>query len=382
MALYNKYRPNTFNEVRGQEHIVTIIKNQIVMNRISHAYLFTGTRGTGKTTIAKLLAKSVNCLNPHEDGSPCECCENCKAINDKTSMDIYELDAASNNSVDDIRKLIETVSYKPTNGMKYNIYIIDEVHMLSAGAFNALLKTLEEPPEYCIFVLCTTELHKIPVTVQSRCQKYLFNRLDNQYLIDNMLNILQQEHIDYDPEAVDYIARLAEGSCRDSLSLLDQVIVFANGKITIQAVRQACGCSDTTSVRNLCWYLCHMNHKALDIIELEYRKGVDFVRFTEEVLEYLRILMLYLINGKMNLDLPAQEIENLEKFRKIATTEQLIRIVEIFSDGLEAIKRSSMKRVQMEMTVCRAIRPTMHTDMESIIERIRCLEVFASNCKQ
>ena len=220
-ALYRKFRPQNFEDVKGQEHIVTTLKNQIKADRIGHAYLFCGTRGTGKTTIAKILAKAVNCEHPI-DGSPCNECAACRAINEGTSMNMIEIDAASNNGVDNIREIREEVAYRPTQG-RYKVYIIDEVHMLSTGAFNALLKTLEEPPSYVIFILATTEAHKIPITILSRCQRYDFRRITADTIAARLMELMKKEGNDVEEKAIRYIAKVADGSMRDALSLLDPV---------------------------------------------------------------------------------------------------------------------------------------------------------------
>ena len=223
-ALYRKFRPTVFEDVKGQEHIVTTLKNQIRSGRTSHAYLFCGTRGTGKTTIAKIFAKAVNCEHP-VDGSPCGECAICRSIAAGTSMNVIEIDAASNNGVDSIRQIVEEVNYSPAEG-KYKVYIIDEVHMLSIGAFNALLKTLEEPPAYVIFILATTEVHKIPITILSRCQRYDFRRISIDTIADRLKELTQKEQVQIEEKAVRYIAKVADGSMRDALSLLDQCIAF------------------------------------------------------------------------------------------------------------------------------------------------------------
>ena len=226
-ALYRKFRPDEFSDVKGQDHIVTTLKNQIKANRIGHAYLFCGTRGTGKTTVAKIFAKAVNCEHP-VDGSPCGECAMCRSIANGASMNVIEIDAASNNGVDNIREIREEVDYRPTEG-KYKVYIIDEVHMLSIGAFNALLKTLEEPPEYVIFILATTESHKIPVTILSRCQRYDFKRIGIDVIANRLSELLQKEHVEAEDRAVRYVAKAGDGSMRDALSLLDQCIAFYLG---------------------------------------------------------------------------------------------------------------------------------------------------------
>ena len=243
MALYRKWRPSEFEDVKGQEHIVTALTNQIKADRIGHAYLFCGTRGTGKTTIAKLFAKAVNCENPIE-GSPCNVCPSCQAINQQTAMNVMEIDAASNNGVDNIRDIKDEVQYSPTEG-KYKVYIIDEVHMLSIGAFNALLKTLEEPPSYVIFILATTEVHKIPITILSRCQRYDFRRISIDTITQRLKELMEKEGIEAEEKALRYVAKVADGSMRDALSLLDQCIAFYLGKpITYRNVLEVLGAVD------------------------------------------------------------------------------------------------------------------------------------------
>ena len=243
-ALYRKFRPAEFEDVKGQEHIVTTLQNQIKANRIGHAYLFCGTRGTGKTTVAKIFAKAVNCEHP-VNGSPCGECAMCKSIAAGTSMNVIEIDAASNNGVDNIREIREEVTYRPTEG-KYKVYIIDEVHMLSIGAFNALLKTLEEPPEYVIFILATTEVHKIPITILSRCQHYDFKRISIETITARMQELMDTEQIEVEDKALRYIAKAADGSMRDALSLLDQCIAFYLGqKLTYDHVLEVLGAVDT-----------------------------------------------------------------------------------------------------------------------------------------
>ena len=219
-ALYRKFRPDTFADVKGQDHIVTTLQNQLRANRIGHAYLFTGTRGTGKTTVAKIFARTVNCENPGSDG-PCGECRICRAIAAGASMNVIEIDAASNNGVDNVREIVEEVSYSPAEG-KYKVYIIDEVHMLSTGAFNALLKTLEEPPSYVIFILATTEVHRLPITILSRCQRYDFKRISIDTIAGRLREVVGEESVQVEEKALRYIEKVADGSMRDALSLLDQ----------------------------------------------------------------------------------------------------------------------------------------------------------------
>ena len=250
VALYRKFRPPVFEDVKGQDHIITTLRNQIRSDRVGHAYLFCGTRGTGKTSVAKILAKAVNCENP-VDGSPCGECAMCKEIATGNSMNVIEIDAASNNGVDNVREIIDEVSYSPTKG-KRKVYIIDEVHMLSSGAFNALLKTLEEPPSYVMFILATTEVNKIPITILSRCQRYDFHRITIDTIEERLRQVVDAEGIQVEEKALRYIAKTADGSMRDSLSLLDQCIAFNYGQeLTYDKVLGVLGAVDTAVFQNL-----------------------------------------------------------------------------------------------------------------------------------
>ena len=263
-ALYRKFRPQEFEDVKGQDHIVTTLKNQIKADRIGHAYLFCGTRGTGKTTIAKIFAKAVNCEHP-VDGSPCGECPTCKAIAAGSSMNVIEIDAASNNGVDNIRQIREEVEYRPTEG-KYKVYIIDEVHMLSIGAFNALLKTLEEPPSYVIFILATTEAHKIPITILSRCQRYDFRRISIDTIAGRLTDLMEKEQVNVEERAIRYIAKAADGSMRDALSLLDQCIAFYLGqKLTYEHVLEVLGAVDIDVFSSLFRKICRQ--EVTDVIQ-------------------------------------------------------------------------------------------------------------------
>lgn len=244
-ALYRKFRPNTFASVIGQEHIIKTIKNQILTNRVSHAYLFCGTRGTGKTSTAKIFARAINCLSP-KNGNPCNHCELCTAALENRSMNVIEIDAASNNGVDNIREIREEVKYPPTQGY-YKVYIIDEVHMLSSGAFNALLKTLEEPPAHIVFILATTDPQKVPATILSRCQRFDFHRITTEEITQTLLNYMKTENIDVEEQALHYIARLGDGSMRDALSILDQCIAFYSDEtLTLDKVLDVVGAVDNS----------------------------------------------------------------------------------------------------------------------------------------
>ena len=291
-ALYRKFRPDIFGDVKGQDHIVTTLRNQIKADRIGHAYLFTGTRGTGKTTIAKLFAKAVNCENP-VDGSPCGCCRSCQTIAAGASVNVIEMDAASNNSVDDIREIVDEVSYSPVEG-KYKVYIIDEVHMLSTSAFNALLKTLEEPPSYVIFILATTEVHKIPITILSRCQRYDFRRITIETISNRLRELMDKESVLAEERALKYIAKTADGSMRDALSLLDQCIAFHFGEeLTYDKVLNVLGAVDTEVFARLLDLMEARDVSGcISLLEEVVMQGRELTQFVSDITWYLRNLLL------------------------------------------------------------------------------------------
>ena len=317
-ALYRKFRPATFEEVKGQEHIVTTLKNQIQAGRIGHAYLFCGTRGTGKTTVAKILAKAVNCEHPL-DGSPCNECSSCQAIQAGTSTNVIEIDAASNNGVDNIREIREEVSYRPTQG-RYKVYIIDEVHMLSTGAFNALLKTLEEPPEYVIFILATTEVNKIPVTILSRCQRYDFKRITIDTIAGRLMELMQKEGVEAEERAVRYVAKAADGSMRDALSLLDQCIAFYLGEsLTYDKVLNVLGTVDTEVFSQLLRRVIVQDAAgSIRILEELVVKGKEMGQFVNDFTWYMRNLMLVSSSDHLE-DVLDVSTENLKQLREEST---------------------------------------------------------------
>ncbi|MBQ6322200.1 MAG: DNA polymerase III subunit gamma/tau, partial [Lachnospiraceae bacterium] len=292
-ALYRKFRPETFDQVKGQDHVVITLRNQILSGRIGHAYLFCGSRGTGKTSVAKIFARAVNCEHPLADGSPCGTCECCRAIADGSSLNVIEIDAASNNGVDNVRQIREEVSYSPSQG-KYKVYIIDEVHMLSAGAFNALLKTLEEPPSYVIFILATTEVHKIPVTVLSRCQRYDFHRLSQEEIALRLQDLLEREGVAAQKQAVDYIARVADGGMRDALSLADQCISFYLGEeLTYERVLDVLGTVDEEELSRFFRELQAKDLKAAfsHLDDMLYR-GRDIDQLVRDYIWYQRNILM------------------------------------------------------------------------------------------
>lgn len=377
MALYRKFRPDNFNDVKGQDHIVTTLKNQIRIGRIGHAYLFTGTRGTGKTTVAKLFAKAVNCENPH-DGNPCNECSVCKGIISGTSMNVIEIDAASNNGVENVREIVEEVRYSPTEG-KYKVYIIDEVHMLSAGAFNALLKTIEEPPSYVIFILATTEVQKIPVTILSRCQRYDFKRISIDTIADRLRELMDKENIDVEDKALRYIARVADGSLRDALSLLDQCISFYLGeKLTYDNVLDVLGTVDTKVFSQL--LKCIKNQdvsgciKILDEIE---SNGRELSQFVVDFIWYIRNLLLVKTTENVNdiiIDMSTENLMLMKEEAQFMEEDTLMRYLRILSDLSNQIRYATRKRVLLEIALIKLCRPQMEQNYESLLDRIRILE--------
>lgn len=375
-ALYRKFRPTTFEEVRGQDHIVTTLKNQIQAGRIGHAYLFCGTRGTGKTTIAKILARAVNCENP-KDGSPCNECAACRAILDGVSTNVIEIDAASNNGVDNIREIREEVSYRPTQG-RYKVYIIDEVHMLSTGAFNALLKTLEEPPEYVIFILATTEVNKIPVTILSRCQRYDFRRITIDTIAGRLQELMEREGVEAEEKAVRYVARAADGSMRDALSLLDQCIAFYLGqKLTYDKVLDVLGTVDTEVFSRLLRRVLDRDAAGcIRILEEMVVRGREMGQFVNDFTWYLRNLLLVKSSDELEdvLDVSTENLRQLKEESTMVELPALMRYIRIFSDLSGQIRYSSQKRILVEIALIRLCRPQMENDSSSLLERIRTLE--------
>ena len=380
-ALYRKFRPQEFEDVKGQEHIVTTLKNQIKADRIGHAYLFCGTRGTGKTTIAKILARAVNCEHP-VDGSPCNTCKTCRAINEGTSMNVIEIDAASNNGVDNIREIREEVAYRPTTG-KYKVYIIDEVHMLSTGAFNALLKTLEEPPSYVIFILATTEAHKIPITILSRCQRYDFRRITAETIAARLQELMDKEGNDVEEKAIRYIAKAADGSMRDALSLLDQCIAFYLGeKLTYEKVLENLGAVDTEVFSRLFRRILQQDTagtiKTLDDIIIQ---GRELGQFVTDFIWYLRNLLLISTSehSEEAVDASAENLERMKEESSMVDAETLMRYIRIFSELSNQIKYASQKRVLVEIALIKLCQPVMEMNLDSLYDRVRVLEEKLKN---
>ncbi|WMJ85505.1 DNA polymerase III subunit gamma/tau [Anaerocolumna sp. MB42-C2] len=380
-ALYRKFRPGDFNDVKGQDHIVTTLKNQVKADRIGHAYLFCGTRGTGKTTIAKILGKAVNCEHP-VDGNPCNECAMCRSINNQTSMNVIEIDAASNNGVDNIREIIDEVRYSPTEGT-YKVYIIDEVHMLSAGAFNALLKTLEEPPSYVIFILATTEAHKIPITILSRCQRYDFKRITIDTIAARLTDLIEREGVEAEEKAVRYIARMGDGSMRDALSLLDQCIAFYFGqKLTFDNVLEVLGAVDIEVFARLLTIIQKGDVTgAMVLLEELIIKGKELTQFTVDFTWYLRNLLLVKTSDEVNevIEVSTDNLVILKQQAAEIDMETLIRYIRIFSDLSNQIKYASQKRVMVEVALIKLCKPQMETNYEDIINRLKIIESKIEN---
>lgn len=375
-ALYRKWRPSEFKDVKGQDHIVQTLKNQIISQRIGHAYLFCGTRGTGKTTIAKIFAKAVNCEHPI-DGSPCNECETCKSIQSASSMNVVEIDAASNNGVENIREIREQVQYPPTEG-KYRVYIIDEVHMLSTGAFNALLKTLEEPPSYVIFILATTEVHKIPVTVLSRCQRYDFKRITVDTITERLKELTAAEQISVEEKALTYIAKAADGAMRDALSLLDQCVAFHYGDtLTYENVLEVLGAVDVTVFHELLHAIIEkQTTECIRKLEEMVIQGRELGQFVVDFIWYLRNLLILKTaeDAESMLDMSEESIRQLKEEAQMITGETLMRYIRIFSELSNQLRYANQKRVLIELALIKLTKPQMEQNLDSILQRLDELE--------
>ncbi len=380
-ALYRKFRPDHFEDVKGQEHIVTTLKNQIQSDHVGHAYLFCGTRGTGKTTIAKIFAKAVNCENPGEKG-PCGECAMCQSIASGNSMNVVEMDAASNNKVDDIRQVIEEVQYSPPQG-KYKVYIIDEVHMLTTSAFNALLKTLEEPPSYLIFILATTEVHKIPLTILSRCQRYDFKRITVETIAARLRELLDKEGVEAEERALTYIAKLADGALRDGLSLLEQCISFYFGEtLTYEKVLKVLGAVDHEVYATFTKVLASGDVAGLmQIIDTIVSEGKDLTRFCDEFIWYLRnILLVKSTEHPENLiDMSEENLNTLIETGQSLEVEMVFRYIRVLSEVENQMKYATEKRVLFEVALIKLCKPEMERDYDSLINRVHNLEEQLKN---
>lgn len=384
-VLYRKWRPKTFSDVIGQDDITTTLKNELLTGRISHAYLFTGSRGTGKTTCAKILAKAINCLNP-SNGDPCLSCENCLGIDNGSITDIIEIDAASNNGVENIRNLREESFYAPATA-KYRVYIIDEVHMLSIGAFNALLKTLEEPCDHVVFILATTEVQKIPATILSRCQRFDFNRISVNDIAKRLLFIAKNENVSLDYNAAMLIAKLSDGALRDALSILDQCIVKASYEedksnmtsniISMDTVSSVVGLAGKEHIFSISNYILNNDISSiLCLINELYIASKSMTKLCEELLEHFRTMMICkTINNPSDLSVIIQDYDNsIEIQAEKASLNQIIYIVELLQSCLQKMQRSLNSRVELELTLIKACSPNLNDDDNLLLSRIAKLE--------
>lgn len=381
-VLYRKYRPRVFADVIGQPQVTTTLKNELQSDRIAHAYLFTGSRGTGKTTCSKILAKAVNCLSP-VNGDPCGECAICRGIEDGSVMDVVEIDAASNNGVDDIRMLREEADFTPANA-KYRVYIIDEVHMLSIGAFNALLKTLEEPPPHVLFILATTEVHKLPATILSRCQRFDFHRIPPEDIADRLTYVCEQEGCTIDRDAALLIAGIADGAMRDSLSLLDQVM--GQGEhITQEQVRRTAGLADKSRLIALAeGILSHDTAGAIDIVDALHRDAKDMARLCEELIEHFRSMMLIRTMKKTEgvLVLSEEELRQTTEQAQKLSLSQIIEVIDCLQTAYDRMLHGVNRRIEMEMTLVKLCREERHTDTTQLENRVATLEKVLTQLRQ
>jgi len=374
-ALYRKYRPQTFDDVSGQMAVTQTLKMQLQSGRMSHAYLFTGSRGTGKTSCAKILAKAVNCQNP-QDGNPCNCCDACRAIDSGACMDVLEIDAASNNGVDNVRDLRDDAIYTPSQ-VKKRVYIIDEVHMLSISAFNALLKIIEEPPEHLLFILATTELHKVPATILSRCQRFSFRRISQEDIAARLQYVAYQENIDLDDGAARVLARLADGGMRDGLSLLDQCASATTGELTAERVYACLGIAGEQKCGELMGYIAaHDTKKALELFNRLYADGKDLSALLDEMACLTRDLLVIKTASDAGITMlsgVASDKEVLELTKQLSTGE-LVRMMERIQATLSGFSRSGSRRVDAELCIMELCQPELSLDAEALNARITRLE--------
>lgn len=375
-ALYREYRPQKFSDVVGQEHIIRTLKNEIMSGNIAHAYMFSGTRGTGKTTAAKIFARAVNCLNP-KDGEPCNECESCKSILNDSTVDIFEIDAASNNSVDDVREIRESVKYTPANS-KYKVYIIDEAHMLSKGASNALLKTIEEPPEYVVFIFATTEPNKMIPTVLSRCQRFDFKRITVEEMKERMRYICSKEGVEVEEDALSVIARNSQGALRDALSILDRCILFGDKHLKYEDVVEILGIVNVDEIFGLADdIITHNVAAALKKIDSFISSGKDIEILSSELLEHMRNLMICLAAGdsaKEIISVSDDEFDRMKKSIENTDIDNVIRIINILSEIQNNLKYATDKRTIFEVGIIKTIKPTYDTNKEALEERVKYLE--------
>ncbi len=374
-ALYRKYRPQTFDDVSGQLAVTQTLKTQLMSGKMSHAYLFTGSRGTGKTSCAKILAKAVNCLNP-QDGNPCNCCEACRAIDSGACMDVLEIDAASNNGVDNVRDLRDDAIYTPSQ-VKMRVYIIDEVHMLSISAFNALLKIIEEPPEHLLFILATTELHKVPATILSRCQRFSFRRISQEDIAQRLQYVAYQENIDLDDSAARVLARMADGGMRDGLSLLDQCASATVGELTAERVYACLGIAGERRAAELMGYIAaHDTAKALALLNKLYSEGKEMGALLDELACLARDLLVLKTAPDAGLTMLSGVASDAEAsgLAKQLTSGELVQIMESLETTMTGFTRSASRRMDAELCLIRLCQPELQMDAQSINARLTRLE--------
>lgn len=379
-AIYRRWRPTVFDDVIGQEHITKTLKNQIMNDSTAHAYLFCGTRGTGKTSTAKILARAVNCLNP-KDGNPCNECDVCKGLLDESILDVTELDGASRNKVENIREIIDDVIFLPTVARK-KVYIIDEVHMVTDSAFNALLKTLEEPPAHVMFILATTELNKVPITVLSRCQQFEFRRITNQDLASRMAAILEADGIEAEADALSLVAELGDGSMRDSLSILDKCIGAADGALTYADVVKIIGIADNEAMHDLALDVATGDTKgALEKLDEVIEKGKELGLFAERFIKYLRDILVVQATGNSDafLNTSAENKEKIEELTEKFSKERLIRSIDLICSAYNQAKYSGFSRTLYEMALVKMCEPDLQDTAEALKDRICVLEDKVKN---
>lgn len=373
-VLYRKWRPAVFTDVSGQEHITSTLQNEVSSGRLNHAYLFTGSRGTGKTTCAKILAKAVNCLNP-QNGNPCGECEICKGIDDGSILDIVEMDAASNRKIDDIRQIIDEVQFKPAK-CKYRVYIVDEVHMLTTEAFNALLKTLEEPPEHVIFILATTEVHKLPQTIRSRCQRFDFHRIPPKAIADRVEYVVSQENAEITESAALMLASVADGALRDALSLLDSCLAVSS-HIDEEVVRNAAGLVSQTYLFELATAIINKNPtKSLEIIDRLYSESKDMARLCDELVEHFRALMLIktIKNPRDILIMSDDEFEQAVTQSDYLSLADIVFYMDVLSRAYQRMGRGTGDRTELEMALVKLSATELDGTVEALTARVTALE--------
>ena len=373
-VLYRKWRPKTFADVSGQPQATVTLQNEIKIGRINHAYLFTGSRGTGKTTCAKIFAKAVNCLNT-TDGNPCGECENCKGIESGEILDIVEMDAASNRGIDDIRDIIDKAQFAPAKA-KYRVYIVDEVHMLTDQAFNALLKTLEEPPKHVIFILATTEVHKLPATIVSRCQRFDFHRIPADAIADRLEYVSQQENVNITRDAALLIAAVADGALRDALSLLDRCIAL-DTNVDSDIVRKAAGLAKRDYLFDLASCCINKNvAKALEIVDSLYTQAKDMARLCDEIIDHFRNLMIIktVKNPKEFLVMSEDEFDNAQTQADYLSLEEIVYIMDVLEQSYQRMGRGSSNRTELETALVKLSSPELDFSMEALLSRIAALE--------